>query len=156
MVDRSVPILVPVDFSPASEAALLWASNAADAFGAPLHVLHVVHDPSAEPGFYVRADGAGGPRPLEEVACELLDEFLAAVRARHPQCAPLQEAGAQLVTGLPVTRILEIADELDARFLVMGCRGLTGLEHLMLGSTVERVLHLSARPVVVVKADAGA
>lgn len=41
----SGPILVPIDFSAHSEAALLLASDLADGLGASLAVLHVVHDP---------------------------------------------------------------------------------------------------------------
>ena len=42
---QSAPILVPVDFSPTSEAALLWAADMAACKVTPLVILHVVHDP---------------------------------------------------------------------------------------------------------------
>ncbi len=156
MVTNNAPILAPVDFSPAAEAALIWGSRVAGALRAPLVVLHVAHDPIATPGVYVRADETGAARPLTEVADELLQEFMERVRSRHPDCAALREASVRLISGLPVTRILEVADEIDAQLIVMGHRGLTRLEHLMLGSQVERVLHLSPRPVVVVKAEPAA
>ena len=50
------PIIAAVDFSPYSQAALVWAAEAAHRFDSPLIVLHVVHDPGAAPGSYVAAD----------------------------------------------------------------------------------------------------
>ena len=49
------PVLVPVDFSPHSEAALLHAVGVAGCMEQPLVVLHVVHDPGDMPGYYSRA-----------------------------------------------------------------------------------------------------
>ena len=46
------PVLVAVDFSPTSKAALAWAADAARDQGASLLVLHVVHDPADAPGTY--------------------------------------------------------------------------------------------------------
>jgi nucleotide-binding universal stress UspA family protein len=47
--------------------------------------------------------------------------------------------------------ILEEAERMLADLIVMGTRGLTGLEHLVLGSTAERVLRLAHCPVLTVK-----
>ena len=49
------PILVPVDFSPHAEAALVHAANLAECLQRPLVVLHVVHDPGEMPGYYARS-----------------------------------------------------------------------------------------------------
>ena len=46
------PILVPVDFSRHSEAALLKACELAECSGNPILVLHVIHDPAEMPGYY--------------------------------------------------------------------------------------------------------
>jgi nucleotide-binding universal stress UspA family protein len=51
------------------------------------------------------------------------------------------------------TAIVEEASQLPADLIVIGTRGLTGLDHLLLGSTAERVLRLAHCPVVTVKAD---
>ena len=47
-------ILVPVDFSAHSQAALVFAAQLAKHLDASLLVLHVVHDPAEEPGYYKR------------------------------------------------------------------------------------------------------
>ena len=146
------PILVPVDFSPHSEAALLWAARASSCFGAPLIVLHVVHDPEAAPGYYARANSSGYVRNMEEIATQLLDEFMDRVRGEHPDLDALGDAQTDLVAGLPATRILEVAKKEGAQLIVMGSQGRTGLRHFMLGSKAMRVVQLSMIPVTIVKA----
>ena len=56
-----------------------------------------------------------------------------------------------LVVGLPVSRIMETAKKIDARMIVMGSQGRTGLDHLLLGSKTEQVVRLSPIDVTVVK-----
>ena len=145
------PILVPIDFSPHSEAALLWATNAARCLEAPLLVLHVVHDPGAAPGYYRRTKKKG-LRRMEEAAVEMMKEFLARLRQEHPDLEALREAATKLVVGLPVTRILEVAEKSSAQLMVVGSQGLTGLPRLLLGSKAERLAQLSPIPVTIVKA----
>lgn len=144
-------ILVPIDFSPHSEAVLSWAVKLARGLGEPLHVLHVVHDPASKPGYYA---GAGGDEPIErieEAAARMMDEFLDRMRATHPEIAAFEALESSLVIGLPVTRILETAGRLGATMIVMGSQGRTGLSHLLLGSKAEKVVQLSPIPVTIVK-----
>jgi nucleotide-binding universal stress UspA family protein len=51
-------------------------------------------------------------------------------------------------------RILEIADDYDARMIVLGARGRSDLPHLPLGSVSHRLLHASHRPVLIVPRQA--
>ncbi|MCB2101273.1 MAG: universal stress protein [Rhodobacterales bacterium] len=154
-VDSGPPVLVPVDFSRDSEAALLYAADMAACMNAPLAVLHVVHDPEFHPGYY--RDAADSPNmPIEDVAQRLLDAFMDRMAADHPEHPALARARRERVSGLPVNRILEVADLLAARAIVMGSRGLTGLPHLLMGSKAERVVQLAAIPVTVVKAPKAA
>ena len=145
------PILVPVDFSPHSAAALVWAAKLSDCLATPLLVLHVAHDPEAAPGYYVRSKRKKHLRRIEEAASEMMGEFLEQVTEDNPDCKRLQKLESVLVLGLPVTRILEVAGETDASMIVMGSQGRTGLPHLLLGSKAERIAQLSPVPVTVVK-----
>jgi len=149
----SGPVLAAVDFSPHSEAALLWAAEAARRFDAPLLVLHVVHDPEAAPGYYARAENEGHLRRLEDSARAMLDEFLRRMRRDHPEVSDVKECRSELAVGLPASRILEVAKLGGARMIVMGSQGRTGLAHLLLGSKAERVVQLSPIPVTIVKAE---
>jgi nucleotide-binding universal stress UspA family protein len=56
-----------------------------------------------------------------------------------------------LVVGLPVNRILEVADKKSASIVVMGSQGRTGIKHLMLGSKSEQIVRLCPYPVLIVK-----
>ena len=81
--DREAPILVAVDFSPGSDAAVHWAVDTALVFRAPLLVLHVVHDPADAPGYYSQAS---------EDRIELLEEVFARVSARDEAGEPEEAA----------------------------------------------------------------
>lgn len=150
--DAGGPVLVAVDFSADSEAALIWAARYAGLAGAGILVLHVVHDPGDAPGYYRRGP-ADVLRPMEDVAKEMLDAFLEKVRGDHREVAAVARLESRLVRGIPASRILEAAESAQARLIVMGSRGRTGLPHLLLGSKSERVVQLSPVPVTIVKAE---
>lgn len=150
---NEAPIVVALDFTPDSKAALMWAADYADRMGRKLLVLHVVHDPAEAPGSY-RQKEEDLLRPMEDVATKMMAEFLQKVAEEHPEIAALQDAESALVRGIPATRILEFAEARGACGIVMGSRGRTGLPHLLLGSKAERVVQLSPIPVMIVKATA--
>ncbi|MGD8312178.1 MAG: universal stress protein [Gammaproteobacteria bacterium] len=145
-------ILVPVDFSPSSEEALLCATDLANTLGSPLIILHVVHDLGEAPGYYSIKGRKKQLRRMEDVASDMLEEFLHETRKKHPHNPALKNATTMLVIGLPVTRILETAEKAHARMIVMGSQGRTGLSHVLLGSKAEQVVRLSPIPVTIVKA----
>lgn len=144
------PILVAVDFSPYSERALVWAARAADRFGVPLVVLHVVHDPGSAPGYYDRAKKHKKHLVrIEEAAGAMMQEFLLSARKKYKQLP--NRLDPRLEVGLPTTRILEVAKKVDAQLIVMGSQGRTGFKHMMLGSKSAKVAQLSPVPVTIVK-----
>jgi nucleotide-binding universal stress UspA family protein len=149
------PILVPVDFSRYSEAALLHAADLSGCLGRPLLILHVVHDPSSMPGYYTRTLKKKQLLRIEDRAAEMLDEFVQRVLKGHPELKQLPKAKSMLIKGLPSSRILEVATKTKAAMIVLGSKGLTGLEHIMTGSVAERVVHQASVPVTVVKAPHG-
>ncbi len=145
------PILVPIDFSPSSEAVLKWAAGAARRYQAPLLVLHVVHDLAAAPGYYHSKKGR--LRRLEEGASEMMKDCLRHFEKKYPELEISKLATTELVVGLPVNRILEVAEKSRASQIVIGSQGRTGLPHLLLGSKAERVAQLARVPVTIVKAE---
>ncbi|KAA6183678.1 universal stress protein [Thiohalocapsa marina] len=147
----SGPILVPVDFSAPSEAALIHAVDLARCLNRPLMVMHVVHDPGSMPGYYSRALKKKQLSRIEDGAADMLDEFLQRVIAQHRELKKLKRLDSMLVKGLPTSRILEVANKIGAGLIVMGSTGLTGWKHLLIGSVAEQVVHLARIPVTVVK-----
>lgn len=146
----SGPILVPVDFSDHSAAALAWAIEAARATGAPLLVTHAVHDPEDAPGYYTRVAGHHEPELINDAAQLGMDAFVEAFRAAHPESADF-ELDTLMVTGIPASRIVEVAERVDARQIVMGSQGRTRLARLLLGSKAQSVVQMADIPVTIVK-----
>lgn len=144
-------VLVAIDFSEDSKAAIRWACQFSDPTTTQLVLLHVVHDPVGTPGFY-RSKKHDQVIPMKDIAEAMMAEFAAELIANNPDLDLLKQARTQLVAGLPPGRIVEVAKGLSAELIVIGSRGMTGLPHLMLGSVAERVVELSEIPVVVVKA----
>jgi nucleotide-binding universal stress UspA family protein len=147
------PILVPVDFSSCSEAALLFAAHFANCAQAPLLVLHVVHERGDDPGFYRRQGVSGSllTRPMEDVARDMLSDFIDELGKHNSTREVLANARIQLVSGLPSQRIQEVALREDAALIVMGSHGRTGLSRLAVGSVAAEVAQHSPVPVTVVK-----
>ena len=145
-------ILVPVDFSAHSEAALAYGGYLADQLGAPLLVLHVVHDPADMPGYYVKAMKKKRLSKIEDIAAEMLDDFLRKAKKEHGHTKSLQHVEPMLVVGLPLTRIMQVVSKTEPRMVVMGSSGRTGLKHVILGSIAERMAQMCPVPVTIVKA----
>ena len=149
--EKNRPILVPVDFSSHSEAALVCAAELAEKLGNELIILHVVHDPGEAPGYYSVKGRNKQLRRMEDVASEMLDDYFHKMQKKHSGLPALKDATTMLVVGLPVNRILESAEKVDARMIVMASQGRTGLAHVLLGSKAEQVVRLAPVPVMIVK-----
>ncbi len=141
-------ILVPIDFSEHSEAALAHASEVATAFGAEV-VLHHVVEAALYPVAY-------GMAPVTSVNFEE-DAKLNAEKAMVPLIDKLGAAGVKasslIETGMASVRICETADREGFDLIVIATHGLTGLAHLLMGSTAERVVRHANCPVLTVKVN---
>ncbi len=144
------PVLVAIDFSADSEAALLWANRYIKQNHAPLIILHVVHDPADAPGFY-RKEKDDWTEPLAAVANRMAKEFVKEMESKHPELSCLKETRIEFVSGLPPGRIVEFAKKEQVQLIVMGSCGRSGISHILLGSVAERVAQISDVPVVIVK-----
>jgi nucleotide-binding universal stress UspA family protein len=138
-------IVVGLDASPASEAALRWTIGYAMAVGAEVVAVHAFEAP-----VYFSY-------PYRETMPIMLDPALReGVRRRFEEdwCAPLAAAGvrfrAVMADGRPADVLLDVAEREDAELVVTGRRGLNTLGELMLGSVSHHVVHSSKRPVVLV------
>jgi nucleotide-binding universal stress UspA family protein len=144
-IDR---IVVGVDGSEGSDAALRWAAGLAAAGGAEVVVVHVI-DPST---YDLRSLGLPSAVLNEgDWREEVRDEL----EARW--CAPLVEAGvrhrARVEEGRAGPRLAEVAEWEHADLLVTGHRGLSGLAELVHGSVGAYVTHHATCPVAIVPAE---
>ena len=151
--DAGRPIVIAIDFSDDSKAALEWGMEEASLRNAPATILHVVHDPGEAPGYYHKKQKKI-MMPLTEAAEQIFDEFIDECSAEIPALKKMdgQRVRRKLAKGIPVRRILEFSEKCDARMIVMGSRGQTGIKHLLVGSKAEQVVQLSPIPVTIVKA----
>ncbi len=147
---RQGPILVAVDFSADSKAALTWAFEVADWMQTSILVLHVVHDSSVAPDYY-KIDDKDWLAPLEEAAESRMQKFVGEMQKSGSGFKSMESLESRLTMGRPVPNILEVADEIDARLIVMGSQGLSGLAHLLIGSKAEQVVRMAKIPVTIVK-----
>lgn len=141
---QSVPrILVATDFSETAAVALDWGAELAAQQGARLELVHALTLPPSV-AEYVPQAGPDLTFELQKAARLKLEETAASVRDRLPELDTL------LVQGTPSRVILDRAEEVGAEVIVLGTRGLSGLRHLLLGSTAERVVQRAHCPVLCV------
>jgi nucleotide-binding universal stress UspA family protein len=143
-------VLVPTDFSDASETALLYAKAFARAFGASLHVLHVVQEPFSQP-WAVEAHGFA--------LATMQEDWMREAKARIQTILAPDEPGtyrAELVTvlGHPVVEILDYAASHAIDLIVMGTHGRGPLGHMLMGSVAERIVRKAPCPVLTVRHSA--
>jgi nucleotide-binding universal stress UspA family protein len=81
---------------------------------------------------------------LQEAASGKLNEAAEAIREKGV------EVDSHLRLGVPSQVLLQTADEKEVDAIVVGTRGLTGIRHLLLGSTAERVVQHATCPVLTV------
>lgn len=138
-------ILVPTDFSEAANAAKAYATVLADAFGATLHVLHVIPDPLAM-GWGV--DAAYLPQLLERTERHVREQLESTLTPDEREKFHVQSA---VDTGAPVDCIVRYADKHDIDLIVMGTQGRGTVERMWVGSVTQGVLRRASCPVVSVQ-----
>jgi nucleotide-binding universal stress UspA family protein len=143
------PVLVASDFSERSWSCLAQGCEMAAKFGQPVILVHVVHETGDTTGMYRRHHLARDTLPLSDIAKSMLEEQVAAFRAGHSSDFACN-IGLVVVTGIPETRIVELAERYDASMIVMRSHNRRGLSHWIYGSVTESVVRHAPCPVVVV------
>ncbi|MAT57830.1 MAG: universal stress protein [Melioribacteraceae bacterium] len=139
-------ILVPIDFSDYSKNALRYAIDFAHHFKAEIHLVYVI-----EPAVYP-ADFSMG-----QIAYPSVDEDLS--ERAHNELTDLakQMIGESLKwniiikMGKPFFEINSTASEVDADLVIIATHGHTGMEHLLFGSTAEKVVRKAPCPVLTLR-----
>ncbi len=139
-------ILVPIDFSACSRRALSYALRFAGQFGAQLLLVHVV-EPMVVPENMLLAvpelpEAGGG---LVNDAQQRLDQL---ARKEIPAEIKVQTT---VRVGRPYHEIIETAQAEDVDLITIATHGYTGLKHVFLGSTAERVVRHASCPVLTVR-----
>ena len=136
-------ILVPTDFSEDAAYALERAQSLAQAFGAHLHLLHIVEMPVFVPPYAMPSAAASATDALLEQGRVELDNLVARVEG--------VEVTATTRLGNPSDQIVAYAAEVPCDLIVIATHGRRGLARFLLGSTTERVVRLAECPVLSVR-----
>jgi len=132
-------VLVPIDFSEPSDAALLYGRNLAKAFGAQLHVLHVMENQFLRGTFKSTA------------AVELGIAHRVAERLSSEDRTTLRAVSAVRISDDPYDEIIQYAENEDIDLIVMGTHGRGGVARLLMGSVAEKVVRNARCPVLTVR-----
>lgn len=138
-------IVVATDGSPNGHIAVEWAGDLATQTQARVTVVHVF-----EPLAHLADTGPVDLVELrEQAAAELAGDWSRALIAREV------EFDTAVVEGKPAEAIANVAAQSGADLIVVGARGLSPVRRVVLGSTSQRLPHLSSIPVVVIPASDG-
>ncbi len=145
-IDDVSRILVPLDFSEHANNGLRHAKELAATYGAKLDLMHVIEE-MVQPAFY---EMAGVPPDMVRSARrqKSRDEMERLFRKAGGPDVPVDYF---VVTGKASQDIVEFAREAEIDLIVIATHGLTGIQHLLLGSITEKVVRMAPCPVFTVK-----
>ncbi|MGA2018020.1 MAG: universal stress protein [Opitutaceae bacterium] len=142
-------ILVPIDFSGATQTVVDSAAGLARSSRARIVIVHVVQPPAVVAdygppigGFLMPVDGPAGPDAARQLARW----------RRYLEASNIHTETAQLTGASPAKLIAAEAAARAASYIVMGSHGHTALYDLIVGGTASGVLRGAPCPVIIVPA----
>jgi nucleotide-binding universal stress UspA family protein len=137
------------DFSENADQAFLVARDLAVELGASIQIIHVTVSFSLSPPVHasympVEYD----PKFIEEVTQAAMKSIEQNYLQKLPEGLPYN---VNILSGYAATEILRLVEESDIDLLVMGSHGLTGIAHVLFGSTADRVVRRAQCSVLTVR-----
>ena len=133
-------IVLAVDGSEAAQRAVPVAADIASKYGSEVIAVHVVEEQL----------GRGGPIAYETTEEATKDADDAAKFLKDVGVSARADARAALA-GRAAQEIMDLATSEDAGLIVMGSRGMSDWQGLLIGSVAHKVVHLSSVPVLIVR-----
>lgn len=141
-------ILVPTDFSKTSKYACKMAAKIAEKTNATIYLIHLIElpkgviDMAASSKFSI-PESMLYLRKIREKILNFRDTFFS------------KDINVEYFIKLnnPFDGIQKYADKIDADLIIMGFKGHSELEEMIIGSNTEKIVRSSKRPVIVVKQD---
>ena len=140
-------VLVPTDFSDASESALRYGKAMAEKFGASLHVVHVMEDLLAH-AWAAEVYVSSMPQLRDEIEKESRQRLGTLLTDDERKTLRAETA---LLAGNPFLEIIRYAKAHEVDLIVMGTHGRGPIAHMLLGSVAEKVVRKSPCPVLTVR-----
>lgn len=132
-------VLFPVDQSREAREAAEVVANIVQKYGSRLVLLSVIEEPNPE---------EASPTPETMASPEIVAELLKQAHALFAQQGI--ETDTMTRSGMPAFTICDVADEIGANLIIMGCRGLGLTDEGAAESVTNRVINLSPCPVLIV------
>ncbi|OGW41653.1 MAG: hypothetical protein A2010_09595 [Nitrospirae bacterium GWD2_57_9] len=139
-------ILFPTDFSQGARAAMDHAVSLARDYDAKLVLLYVVQDISIAEWYIPSSLSATDlVEDMQKSAWKEMDKWA------QEAAATVKDAEKLVVRGVPFVEIIRTAKEKNADLIVIGTHGRTGIDHMLFGSTAEKVVRKAPCPVLTVR-----
>ncbi len=139
-------VLVPIDFSDYSKNSLKYAVNFVKCFNADLYLIYVV-----EPVIYP-PDFSMGQIAIPSVDLEMDKRAVEELQKLAKKNIPGEVKVETIVkTGKPFIEIIETASEQNIDLIIIATHGHTGVEHILFGSTAEKVVRKAPCPVLTIR-----
>jgi nucleotide-binding universal stress UspA family protein len=139
-------ILFATDFSESSDYAFQYAYALAKKFNARLLLVHVINEPVDLRGFYVpHISFEKLEEEIEEGAQKMMEKFC------RTHIRDYDNFESIIVPGIPYDEIIKKATDNSADLIILGTHGRTGLDHVLFGSTAEKVVRKSPVPVMTIR-----
>ena len=138
-------VLVATDFSDSGKEAVATAVALAESSEAKLAVISVAERPAVLPPLLLKRPSYDPDELWSRETRRSMTALVKRLRRKHPGTRGFVRVGT------PWREIVELARELRVDSIVVGSRGLTGIQRLLLGSTAENVVRHAPCPVLVVR-----
>jgi nucleotide-binding universal stress UspA family protein len=149
MKDKINKILVPVDFSDYSKSSLRYAVNFSKYFNAEISLIYVVEPVIYPPDFSMGQIAIPSVNAeWDQRAKEELDKL---AKNEIPDDVKVKTI---IKTGKPFLEIIETAEEENIDLIIIASHGRTGMEHILFGSTAEKVVRKAPCPVLTLREPA--
>ena len=141
-------ILVPVDFSEKSNYAVKMAAKIGKNIEAEIYLLHLVELPS---GIIDMGAGSNFSIPESMMYLRKVKEKILDLKATYFHDDQIVRYSIKFQN--PFEGITDYVKKINANLIVMGSKGVSDFEEMIIGSNTEKVVRTSTIPVIVVKAD---
>src|SRR6185312_11695994 len=136
-------ILIPMDFSDQALIALDQSYNLAQFYNAELTLLYVIEEGGALARIFAKSfDEAAMKKEVEEKLHEL---------AKETEKKKKIKVNTMVAKGAVYEKVLEVADMISAKMILMGSQGTVGIRKRFIGSNALRVVREAACPVITIK-----